>query len=538
MNEAALQTLAKMAHVRSLFESATGGVATLDGTPGRGSFSFGNNPSAGIAGFYGSKGSGEVFGSMFNVFIELYANTIGLDLVPTVPQDKSNGSIHIVEPIYANGRLESASDKPAMVHVKVTSNGTPTALVVGTDYTLKTANSGGENIATVTYMGRHRLNGNYVFKIGAQNDNSGGGGTNWQEALVKDLFDSASNSSGIYFTADNYWSFTASTVDYVPGFTNFVGGFSGAGLNDTDDWFVGRQNGTRGNSPMSRQTGERSYYRSMALRQWHKNFSAETVHVDIEYTTEQIQDMNMDLDLDALELGETVIMDQIMQHMNDHILSRIFALGWQHHYNINQATGYNLNLVYDSASNTGASKSYLGQANSLLTIGGAPGVLPSSGAISENLSTLQRRLISRISYSSNLINNRSRRGRGDHCVLNTKLASAIQDVRGFTPASFDNDIEYNGLNYIGSFNGIRVYEDPMMDLSDNRVAVFRKGTEKDPGIKMCPYILAEKIETIAEGTMAPKVAMKSRYSLVEAGSNPETNYITFVVDEADGYGLV
>jgi len=34
--------------------------------------------------------------------------------------------------------------------------------------------------------------------------------------------------------------------------------------------------------------------------------------------------------------------------------------------------------------------------------------------------------------------------------------------------------------------------------------------------------------------MAPKIAIKSRYTLVEAGHHPETNYLTFAVYSAFG----
>jgi hypothetical protein len=47
-----------------------------------------------------------------------------------------------------------------------------------------------------------------------------------------------------------------------------------------------------------------------------------------------------------------------------------------------------------------------------------------------------------------------------------------------------------------------------------------------------PYLMAESVQTIAEGTMAPKVAVKSRYALVAAGFHPETQYQKFNV-----YGL-
>jgi hypothetical protein len=42
-------------------------------------------------------------------------------------------------------------------------------------------------------------------------------------------------------------------------------------------------------------------------------------------------------------------------------------------------------------------------------------------------------------------------------------------------------------------------------------------------------MMAESIQTISEGTMSPKIAVKSRYALVEAGFHPETMYATFFV---------
>ena len=45
-----------------------------------------------------------------------------------------------------------------------------------------------------------------------------------------------------------------------------------------------------------------------------------------------------------------------------------------------------------------------------------------------------------------------------------------------------------------------------------------------------PYLMAESVETIAEGTMAPKIAVKSRFALVDAGFNPELMYLTIGFD--------
>ena len=62
---------------------------------------------------------------------------------------------------------------------------------------------------------------------------------------------------------------------------------------------------------------------------------------------------------------------------------------------------------------------------------------------------------------------------------------------------------------------------------DTRILVGRKGADEEPGLKFMPYMMAESIQTISEGTMSPKIAVKSRYALVEAGFLPETMYLTF-----------
>jgi hypothetical protein len=68
--------------------------------------------------------------------------------------------------------------------------------------------------------------------------------------------------------------------------------------------------------------------------------------------------------------------------------------------------------------------------------------------------------------------------------------------------------------------------DPNMRYSDTRVLVGRKGADEEPGLKFMPYMMAESLQTIAEGTMSPKIAVKSRFALVEAGQLPQTQYYT------------
>ena len=44
-----------------------------------------------------------------------------------------------------------------------------------------------------------------------------------------------------------------------------------------------------------------------------------------------------------------------------------------------------------------------------------------------------------------------------------------------------------------------------------------------------PYIMAESLQTISEGTFSPKIGMKSRYAIEEAGWHPETQYVNMEV---------
>ena len=76
-----------------------------------------------------------------------------------------------------------------------------------------------------------------------------------------------------------------------------------------------------------------------------------------------------------------------------------------------------------------------------------------------------------------------------------------------------------------------------MTWDDTRICVGRKSNGNNPGVIFMPYILCDTIQTIVEGTMAPKLLCNSRFAIVDAGFHPEQNYYTFMVD-ADGAYLL
>jgi hypothetical protein len=133
---------------------------------------------------------------------------------------------------------------------------------------------------------------------------------------------------------------------------------------------------------------------------------------------------------------------------------------------------------------------------------------------------------------ANLVFHRSRWGGGEYVVTNGRVASAIADIAGYSIATapINTPSSAGQLTPAGSVWGLQIYVDPNLKWGDNKILVGRKGKDEEPGIKFLPYIMAESLQTISEGTFSPKIGIKSRYALTEAGWHPETQYILLEVD--------
>jgi hypothetical protein len=140
--------------------------------------------------------------------------------------------------------------------------------------------------------------------------------------------------------------------------------------------------------------------------------------------------------------------------------------------------------------------------------------------------------------AANLITNVSRWGRPNWVVTNTQIVTALQDCAGFVVAPMVNSMVQDGsqsLYFAGNVAGLSIYVDPYMTWDDTRVLVGRKGDENTPGVKFCPYILADSVQIVAEGTMAPKMLTNSRFALVDFGFHPAQQYFEFLVDAEGAY---
>ena len=581
-----LKWMSKYAHYHSLNEGFAYPQASLLNTPGMGNVAPASTVAGGAANFYGanSTGSGDKFPSLLPLAIQVAARTVGFDIVSVVPMNGPSGVLTYLDYVYAGGRDARAAGIPnsnaglfkdkALVFKLGSSywNGTffttSVAPAVGTVYAITTdssaasINAASTPVLFVEYVGKSRIDGFAIFRVvgeatsGTITASAGGTATanvasgDAQNLAFATVIDGSTSTyfypvgsynttTGVYgaitTTEDDIFNGTnnGGYVELVKALEDHIFGFSGAGPNDTDVYQGDGTDGTVSYEPMRRGVGETSYYRTMGLQAFTKFVEAETFQVAATVTTEQIQDLNRQYGIDVVSMMENALVNEISQSINKHILSRAFALGWENHYTFNLTEGVNLNLTLNAAQVSGKKANFVG-ANTALKSMELPviAMYASSGTNFENQGTFQRRIQSKVLAAANVVAQRGRRGPGNFVVTNLQLATALQDSAQFTFYPLANTVnQNNGALYpLGTLAGLTIYVDPNMKYGDTRVLVGRKGADEEPGLKFMPYLMAESIQTIAEGTMAPKLAVKSRYALVEAGFHPETQYFTFLVN--------
>jgi len=514
-----VEWMSKYCHYHELYENNS--YAVLGAVNGMGRTAFPDDPGTQSAFATQTPGSGDKAHTLLPLAMQVAAQTIGLDLVPVVPMPGPMGVLTYLDFVYGGGQTGSTAsgNQPLLIKINTGNTAASTSLAGGSAF----AASG----ATFTYVGASRLDGYPIYKV-----------TGTSTATLLSVFQGSTAVSAV--------GTTATGVELVKALEDHITGFSGAALNDPAN--LAYSPDPSANDPYSRAVGESTTDNIMNLSLFNKSVEAKTFQVAAAVTREQVQDLKQ-FGVDAVSQVESVLINELTQSINKNILSRMFALGERNHRNVYQSQNLNFFLFLGPtgatvANGTGVSTSTLGgnyiQDTVLRALLAAGTENVSSPA--ENLSTRQRKIMSKILAIANLIAIRGRRGPATFVVTNGQVCSALQDVAGFVPAPMANTInQMSGSLYpIGTLAGLAIYNDPNMAWNDTRFCVGRKGDGNSPGLVFMPYLMAESVQTIAEGTMAPKVAVKSRYALVEAGFHPETMYMTssVAISSALAGGLV
>ena len=478
-------------HYHAMFENA-GSINESTVTPGLfyqqpGSISGMGQAVAPLAN--GTAGSGDKFPSLLPVAIQVAAKTIGFDLVGVVPMDSPVGFLPYLDYVYQGGNLGTEFE-PYLIKIADFTTAEKATFAAGTEYTVDGDGAGSLALLTLQYVGASRIDGQLIFKVVSSDS----------DITLATYLGAGKVLNSITLDAAN-------VVNLVSALENHISGFTSTSTESHTDFSGPFLAGTEYTQSMTRAEGEASKFRQMGLKMFTKFVEAKTSQVSISATVEQIQDLNRVWNFDAISMLENVAVNELAQTINKEIVSKV------------------KNLATTHASTANATEGYVANVN----------VQPGSGTF-ENVTTSQRKLVTKILESANLIYHRARFGAGTFAVVSAKVASAMADAAGYSIAPFNNDLgSAAGTLYpAGKVHGLTIYVDPNLAFNNNTVLIGRKGADEEPGLKFMPYIMAESLQTISEGTFSPKIGMKSRYALVEAGWHPQTQYVQFDILNAAG----
>lgn len=492
-------------------------------------------------------GSGDIPMSTLNMSLEIAAMTIGLELVPVIPSNGPWAMLQYMDFPYAGGKLgrinetsldgkgKDGENKP--IYIKLTEavdvlrqihehdikNGDKVELV--------SKDADGKDLKlNGTYIGKSRIDNGLLIKVKDCGDEktSIADVVSGKNATLSVGDPSNAKSLQGHALTSPHASLVSGAADHVQEFSNFFGDGEGNGSDD----------------PMTRAQNETGVGNTIGARFFTKMVQMGSYEVTGSVTRQQLQDMPL-YGIDVVGKVLEAMQNEISQAINNRILDRAFKLGVTNALTQKTYQKVDLNLYLTGAAGaptkdlkdfTAASK-FIGIDGKNASTNWGPIVNATKNTSAENVYTHQRRIMSRCLAATNLIANVSRFGRANWIVTNTQILSALQDCAGFVIAPMVNTLTQDNsqsIYFAGSIAGLNVYVDPYMTWDDTRICVGRKSDGSTPGIVFMPYLLSDTVQITAEGTMAPKLLVNSRFAIVDCGFHPEQNYFTFMVDTDEG----
>ena len=543
--------IAEYASVHEIHEAALGlgggnvnptpapaqGVGSLYATPlntlGMGNVAAPGDPAMGGSGafFKQAVGSGDIPVSTLPMALNVALLTIGLELVPVIPAKGPWALLTYMDFPYAGGKMggkneimgldgrgEGAENKPLYFKVLAAADEIADARAKFKEGDELTFAIDGATVVG-TFKGLGRMDGGIICQV--KSCKKSGGNVSLKEAFTGAAATVTGGTGGTVSLAAPTVDFAQTHVDFVDGFANFFDGSK---------------------RPMDRAENETGTGNVIGLRLFSKWIKMGSYEVTATVTRQQLQDLPL-YGVDAVSKVMEACQNEITQSINARILEHVFALGVTNAVKQRVRQGVDLNLYMGtSASKPLASfglkefKDVYGD-DQFARFADVKNAEVNSSA--ENTYSRQRRISSRVLAAANLVQVTGRRGRANWIVTNAQVATALQDCAGYVVAPMVNNLLQDGsrdLYQAGTLAGIKVYVDPYMEWDDCRVCIGRKGNGNEPGVIFMPYILADTVSITAEGTMAPKMLVNSRYAIADAGFFPESQYFTFGV--YSDFGLI
>ena len=476
-------------------------------------------------------GTGDLPSYVFGLQSHIANYCIGFDMLPTIQVDTPKVVVQLLDTVYGGGPLDNAENHPSYIELtsKLFTKASLTAkkfkraqtkfIILG-DETAKTA-------MELRFMMASTVKAAVVVEVlsTGEFDNASNAYTannNFSVKEIVDLVNDSSKTSKLIYT-------NAAAYDSDEAINKLYADFASA-IRDAIPEAATNNNSLK----MDRAQHEKGPKNKLNVISFDKQFEIDGIEIEADTTNIKIKDLAAQ-GINVIAELYNGVQNQLIQTIDWNILDHLYRLGVTNARNTFEATGTNYSLYIGAPSTpqkafTSVDVEYediLGN-DVRSEMGNIPNSIQSAGY--ENQTTHADRLFARILLVSEFMGQQNRIGTADILVVGGTLASAMKkNSQYIISPTLNSLVQQPELHYTGTIYGtINVYKNPKIDFNDPRVLLARRGDNTDPGAKFFAYDLAASRQTIAEGTMAEKIRVWSRFQIADIGFHPELNYYTFV----------
>lgn len=473
-------------------------------------------------------GSGDIPSYIFGLQNHIALNCIGFDLIPTIAVDTPKVVVTYVDTVYGGGTFDDIANLPsyielgaaiftrAFVKAKALKRAT-------TEVLIRTADN---KAMKVRFMVASTVKAALTVEVLATGtytpavvDPAADAFYTWNNSVtVKAVVDAVNAEAGSKVSVATVETALASlTLNYASAIRTNI---SEAASNN---------NSLGGMSRNQQEKGPKHKLNVIAMDK-----QLEMVGLEIEADTSNIQIKDMAaMGINVISHLYTGVQNQLVQSLDEVILTHLYRMGVQHAKNVYESQGVNYSLFIDAPANTTKAvdavdvvfDDMLGEdvRTSMSTMANA---LVSAGY--ENQMTHGERLYSRLLLILEFVAQQNRIGAPDFIVAGGTLAACLKKQSTFAACPVVTSFSANPeLHYVGTiFETVNVYKNPKILFDDPRILFGRRGNDTDPGAKFLAYDLAASRQIVAEQNMAEKIRVWSRFQIADIGFYPELNYYT------------
>lgn len=476
-------------------------------------------------------GSGDVPSYVFGLQNHIAVACQGFDLIPTIAVDTPKITITYVDTVYGGGTFDDADNLPTFVELSSAlfkrSWIKAQSLVRATTEVIIRAND--NKSLKVRFVLGSTIKSAITAEVLATGTCATAEDVNtftWDNSItVKAVVDAVNAAAGAKV-------FVATPEDNTASIAITDLGINYASATRTNIAEAASNNNTTGG--MTRAQQEKGAKHKLNVIAMDKQLEMVGLEIDADTSNIQIKDMAA-MGINVISHLYTGVQNQLVQSLDEAITDHLYKLGVTHAVNVYESQGINHSLYIDAPANTTLAmntvdvdfKDVVGT-DVRAKMGNLTNALVSSSY--ENQMTHGERLYSRILLILEFVGQQNRIAPPDFILTSGTLAATLKKQSTFaacpvaTSFSAKPEVHYTGT----IFETVNVYKNPKIDFTDPRILFGRRGDDTDPGAKFLAYDLASSRQTIAEGTMAEKIRVWSRFQIADIGFYPELNYYVAV----------